>query len=737
MATEKSRLRYVMKNRLVKILHYICVLSILFFLSGCGLSKDANVITFDGLSDSYSSQVLVALNFDIDGSVIDGGNENIFLGKEGAYNFKKHLYDISRYTESYDEILSCNSLGVVESIKFDFEHQIYQAGYAYDTDGYIGFSFEEVNGRYEYELTKHDFTGNEVTKIKLDFLTSDQIRTGYSIASDVDGYWHVASTRRRDDIESYYVLAPNGDIIFSTEFDDSYVTRFILLPDGHIACDIRRPGDNNAPSDRRIGMFRVSDNEFLDILQVPSELASNAVNIFNNNKLVYATCDGVFVADFSLSNKTCIYSWDSNAIDFENAYAICMKDEELLILYETTNETVFQKLISTAEDVETIEITFAVADTDKRKYSEVVNNFNKNHPNCKIRLQDGYESSSLTTQLISGDGPVIVDTKITGFSDKRNLWLTLGSMYEEAGLDKEMSPAAIRLGSVDGEIYAVVTDCFIETAVTCRDDISFDYEGFINSVEDKTDIRSVAGTDFDKYSLAVFFFDHGIDNSYYVDKDENGYKVNENNILRVIDFVEKFSEDIDDSPEKGVKSGEDVCNGLYITKPEELLIYEMAYGDDAEFVGYPGKNGATNLLYSRSALAIRKSADDSEKDVAITFLKYLMSEEVQRKMSQSIGYGMSSRLDVLERQIDSIDKGQTVSLAVYGDVEIKDEVDNEHLKDIILSLSWESEPCSFAMDDYKNILSEEFDAYFSGAIAKEKVANNISNRLRIYIGERE
>ncbi len=747
---ERKKFQNGVKTKYTQKYLVILILTLALALSGCGKSDETSqsvsyqdvsieeTKSEEPLSDLYSSKFEVEMECVVPDSLteIAGGLEERYLGMNGAYYFKKHLIDGDDYSQSYDEILGCNSVGLVSSIIRDFEHQIMRAGYACDVDGYVGLAIEESEGKYLYNLAKYDSIGTQVGLIELPFLTSEEYKTGYEVASDIDGYWHIASRNMDNDREYYYVLSPDGELVFSTSSKGYYVPRFIVLPDGHIGCDIFVSQSINEPlTERKIGIYNSDTNEFNEI-SIPDALGTYAVNLTDGERIVYANYEGIVISDISLNNPVILYSWESNGIHFMNSEAVCLKDNEILVYYVTEERKhIYRKLTKATQELNVSEITLAVSAGDKRKYSEIVSDFNQANSTFRIVLKDDYDGNSLATQLIAGNGPVLLDTDLTGFEDKKNYFVPLKSIYDELGLTEYMSPAAVTLGSIDGEVYGVVTDCSIETAVTCRDDLSFDYESFIKSVESHSEIKTIASADYDEYSLAVWFLDHGIEDSYYIDKDENGYRVNEKNIINAIDFVEKYRPKADDNPENSVRAGEDACRAIYIAKPEELVIYKMVYGDNASFIGHPGKDGATNLLYSHSTLAVRASATKTEKDIAITFLKYLMSRDVQLKMSKHSDYGFSSRLDVLEQQINSIEKGQIVSLPYYGDIEIKEDVDKDYLRDMILSITENAVSSSLEMNDYKSILSEEFKAYFEGQISKEKVADNISHRVKIYLDE--
>ena len=88
------------------------------------------------------------------------------------------------------------------------------------------------------------------------------------------------------------------------------------------------------------------------------------------------------------------------------------------------------------------------------------------------------------TQLGGGDGPVLVDTELTGFESLAKLWQPLDGFMEETGLVKEMYPETLELGKIDGVTYGIVRNFSIETLlVPASGPSDWNYEVFLDALD--------------------------------------------------------------------------------------------------------------------------------------------------------------------------------------------------------------------------------------------------------------
>ena len=190
---------------------------------------------------------------------------------------------------------------------------------------------------------------------------------------------------------------------------------------------------------------------------------------------------------------------------------------------------------------------------------------------------------------------------------------------------------------------------------------------------------------------------------------------------------------------EGLREGEVLCNHFLIFKPKDLIFYRKIYGDDANIVGFPGKNGSKNLLKSSNILAIRKTASDQDKEVAIEFAKMLLSYDMQLKMTRDDNFNFSVRTDVLEEQINAVKTGERLSvfspLGSYQGFYVEN-LDNEKNGRELKELIEKSEPYYEDGDDFVNILEEELSEYFSGKITEDILIDRLNSRVGLYLKEK-
>lgn len=686
-----------------------------------------------------------------------------FLGTNRAFKFSLYYFP-DKKEDSYTELITVDSNESLSSLTWAYNDKetIVSSGHMVGASGFVTLALcrsENEEGNDQCLLQKREADGTVTETISLDCLDPTVLSYHYAsrtIIVDGNGYIHMAGVPLSYDRTDYYVLSSDGDMIVTKHFEKSSFMRFITLPDGQVACDSREAVGlaNEAGSgqyhhkvewmDTRTGEESVLFE--YDELDKEGKNRIRAVNIFDDDRLVYADSEGVYFSDYSFADSRQIYSWSDQAISVSDIYDVS-RDENgaISMLMNRGGSLYLHHLVPKPENVQEIELAVSWgADA----YSEAVMEFNKRHPEYRIVVRDDYDETALLTRLIAGDGPVLVDASLVSFAEHVTLWEPLGQIYEESGIRDSLNSAALKLASIDGEVYGIVSDFYIETLITGADETDWDYDRFLQCIEKSSGLRYIMDNEMAnsaKVLIAIDLFDNGIENSFYMDAESGELKFDTEEFRTLLSLIDKHGPgDRYGSGQslvpyvEGLKEGEVLCNLVFINSPRDLIFWRKTCGNYANIVGFPDNTGAKHRLVGAHVLAIRKTASDADKAIAAEFAKMLLSYEVQHKMTRSRNFHLSVRTDVLEEQIHSVKKGDWVTITHFGSENLGfylEEPNNEENGRVLKEILENSEV--FHDEGYKGILAEEFYSYFMGEITEDMLIEHLNNRVGLYLKEQK
>lgn len=686
-----------------------------------------------------------------------------FLGTNRAFKFSVYYFP-GKKEESYTELITVDSNESLNTMTWAYNDKetIVSSGHMVGTNGFVTLAVrcsENEEGKEQCFLQKREADGTVTETILLDGL--DPMVFSYNYASrtvivDDNGNIHMAGVPLVYNKTDYYVFSSDGVIIATKHFEKSSFMRFITLPNGQVACDSREStgSANEAGAGQYHHKVELMDTQTgeervlfeYDELDKEGKSRIQAVNVFDDDRLVYADSEGVYFSDYSFTDSRKIYSWRDQAISVSDICDVsCDENGTISILMNRGGNLYLHHLVPKPENVQEIELAVSWgADA----YSEAVMEFNKRHPEYRIVVRDDYDETALLTRLIAGDGPVLVDSSLVSFDEHVTLWEPLGQIYEESGIRDSLNSAALKLASIDGEVYGIVSDFVVETLITGADETDWDYDRFLQCMENSSGLRYIMDNEMAnsaKVLIAIDIFDNGVENSFYMDAESGKLKFDTEEFRTLLRLIDKYGpEDRYGSGQslvpyvKGLREGEVLCNLVFINSPRDLIFWRKTCGDYANIVGFPDNTGAKHRLVGAHVLAIRKTASDADKAIAAEFAKMLLSYEVQHKMTRSYNFHLSVRTDVLEEQIHSMKKGDrvTISSVNAGDLAFYlEEPDNEENGRVLKEILENSEV--FHDEGYKGILAEEFYSYFIGEITEDMLIDHLNNRVGLYLEEQK
>lgn len=714
----------------------ISLILLSFFLSGCTNRKIEQIdtehieelSTLDNSLDKYSSIVNKSIVIEPEENELESLPEMI-MGYNEVLFLNRNLFE--DYKLCNDEVIIVDSYGQENRLHFDGS-VFTKIGAALDFEGFWGMLTSKVEDEFVYSLSKYNLSGEVLETIELPFLNRTTFSSHFSFASDKEGLIHLVDYSLQDGKIIYYVLGKDGDLVNEFEINEERCFCFVPLSDGRVSFAVGTQSFTEEPEDYDIVSYN-SQKDCLDTLfTFSSQFGFWDFNIIDKDNLIYGGTEGIYICDREFNFKEELYLWENHDILVSMVDSVFMdKNGQISVLYENSSGYHYDVLVPTTEYREVQNIDFAVNKYNRSKYADAIHRFNESHPSIHIKMTNVEDTNLLFSQIAAGTGPVLIDADLVGFRENENLWEPIGDIFSDNNVSDELNNAAIKLGSINGKLYGIVTDFAIECLITKSPIINWTYSDFVSAVKESDCTIAVKG--YGAPYLATYLFDHGYENSFFV---KDGKVTFDSAEFSELMSLIKEKEDVE-ADENNSLLKQDFCDSLLLYNPVDLMKYRVNYGKDATIVGFPGRDGDVSLLHALSMVAVRRNASKEEKEIAIGFIQQLLSYESQSEMVKDISSGMSVRKDVLEEQIDGVTADKVeASLNVSGfifDEDIDKEANGQKLYDLIEN----SIPCSFDFDEYKNILYEEFSAYFSDGITLDMMIDHLTSRVGIYLREHE
>ena len=541
---------------------------------------------------------------------------------------------------------------------------------------------------------------------------------------------------------TYVIISPEGEVLFEKE-DVALISELRAFGGGRVAVEEK----GMETQELWLGEANLGTGTFSELPAFQDETIKKKmtelvylVTAIDEWRLLWCAKEGILSYDSTSKECKTIYQWSHHGIIPKRIYDLTVtKDGSIAMLYvdESEEDLIYLKLEPTKEKKELKSITFAVRGGNKERYEQAAAFFQKKYPEYVIYLKDDYDETSLLAQLGAGDGPVLVDTSLTGFEELEKLWQPLDGFLEQAGLMDEIIPETLELGKINGVTYGIVRDFQIQTLLISDSGPSnWDYEGYLKALESfdgaafsHRDLESAADWRF-------WYFDvlkNGYEDNYYFNPETGETIFEKAEFERVLKLSQKALRCLPAEEGKSLREGEVLCECGWV--PSIMAAFKLrrrleANGERA--IGYPTKDGARHRLDAISPIAIRSTATPEEKQIAYTFLKVYLSKEAM----ESANLFLPIRKDVLEDMFEEYQatvEGEKL-LGKYNPnsmPEIDWDKDVEFLYGLIRNgVAQRSLPTGL-----EQIFEEEFDDYLEGQIDGKALSDHMEKRVNLYLME--
>lgn len=687
------------------------------------------VVWQDNSKDLYSAtQMPVSLYFEKPKEALEGGASMATLGATNAAALKKHLFE--NIGLCWDEIVYVSSDGEKKSISIaqGIRNQAWAIGSVWGNEHYVVYITEadqNIPDGIRYVLCELDGNMQEIERTVLNYHS-----TGYvyplSLLKDKDNNVHMILSAGGENI--YCILSKTGEICQKIDLDKNTETSLIFTGNGEVAL---RKDKEIIKLDPQNGRETRLDN---------MENHGGCVTYWDEENILFADTKGVYLENILDGNKTALYLWQNHGIRIAEAVAVSRFDDEAIsVLIRDSKGYVLVNLKPTEGEVEVKNINFAVSSWNKNAYSTAIMDFNRKYPAYHINLVEyGQDNQKLLTEMIAGKGPVILDTGLVNLDEITDYLEPLDEVFCQMELDEEILPQVIEMGKVNGKLYGIVSNFYINTVITAMDNPrGWNYEEFIKCIDKNDSLTSIFnGNSLDDGIAFIFkYFIHGLSDNYLLDVDNTATKFDTEEFRKIIRWGKQYQGTRGDY--ENLMDGTMLCLDVAIRKPEDISGIRVLMGEDANYIGFPCNDGKGHYMSAKSMLAITNNATDEEKRIAHSFIKMMLSYEQQLEASESYEFNLSVRKDVLEEQIKNISVKDSVSIMYLPNFELKEEqLDYEKDRKILYDLLENSKPDSYLPDELSDILWEELMPYFDGEADEDKVITNLKGRVDLYIGEK-
>ena len=675
---------------------------------------------------------------------LEGGSSCIFVGEGGYVNYKNHIFNKDQDSWSGVNGVSAQGTEFSRKIVVDQERkgtQIHELGPVSGKNGYVACYYAFLMDGADREYAFYELDGNFQSMRQLKVKLKNNIIL-YSLMGDAEGNFHL-TYQKSSGKYVYAVLSREGEEIFSADVE--HTPRLCAYGKGEVALCDEQTSDSSA-MERRFYRANLNDGVLTELACSKDEAIRKKMGdyVFSAapvSETVIAWCDqmGIYYRDVQKNETWIAYRWTNHGIKplwiddltvLENGdVGLCFQDE---------NGRNYVLLQPTEEKEELASITMAVSPHYVQTYLNMAALFHKYYPKYVIEIKDDYDELSLMTQLGAGNGPVLIDTELTGFDNLQNLWQPLDGFLEQSGLTEELYPEALEFGKINGVTYGIVKDFRIETLLVPKSGPEdWDYEGFLKALENfkgaaLTYWAMEASADMRERYFDVF--KNSMDDSYYFDLETGSVVFGTPEFERALKLSEKARKCPPADDGKALQNGSALCEHVDVLAFSQVIRLRRRLQENGErAIGYPMSEGARHRLIARNPVAMRSTATEEEKLIGYTFLRFMLSEEALKTPEN--GY-LSVRKDVLEYQFHQYEE----SIILRKENGIYD-------PGFMPELEWD-EDMQFYLDVIKNgkvvkpfpasierVFDEEFDDYLSGRIDGKALAEHLKSRVTLYLEE--
>ncbi|MCR5500279.1 MAG: ABC transporter substrate-binding protein [Acetatifactor sp.] len=719
-----------------------------YFLSD---SYDGEIAWHDNSLDAYSAK----FNMSVKAQEMEGYKESTtgVIGQTSATFFRYYWGDedpnlVYQEIVTVDEEGKGNERQLVLPFDPQAQRQAFCMGEVWGSDHLMWTIYQKTEDeKWEYHFWETDENLKVIWDFYSDFLNEGEWEVTTNLIKDRNGNIHLMTLNQKSRKVAYYVTNEAGSLLATFPLEDRSDCWYSMIMgfEGEVFL-VKHLYDGKGTNSEDLVRKNWETGEEEVVIRRESIYGDigRFYRPWHSGKIIYVNNSGVFCCDETWGNQETLYLWTNHGITANSASVYPRQNGEIGVLYYEGDDERFVLLAPTTEEVEIKQITLAVAPHRVMRYSAAVTNFNKKYPAYHIELKSDYDETRLLTELVSGGGPVLIDSCLTGFENQQKLWEPLDGMLEATGLKDELIGKALELGKINGVTYGIPSDFSIRSVVILDPDIKseqWNYEYFLKAAE-KKGIKAVfppVQGNIGGRSLLFSYLMHGMEDNYLLDAGNKKSPVNTSNLERALGLADSRCVDEGYGLDwaKAFQEGEVLCVPVGIRDVSGITHVREHYGDHLNWIGYPTKDGGRHFLEASYPTCIRTTATAEEKRIAYTFLREMLSYDGQKNMALfDYNFGISVRKDVFEEQIRRSTESVLEQAGWAGEEGLEKlrkelEADESFYRELVN----EAKPAALLPVELENIMWDEFTEYFSGTITRDMLKDHLRSRVKLFLDE--
>lgn len=392
---------------------------------------------------------------------------------------------------------------------------------------------------------------------------------------------------------------------------------------------------------------------------------------------------------------------------------------------------------------------------------EAIVNFNRTNPDYRIEIKE-YGKDNLETgmeqmngDIASGNCPDIMALPI-GFSmdlytgkgilEDLNPYLEKDSSVTRGDLQENILGTFEKEGKLYGMPISYIIYSIMGKTTLLGEQTSWNLDEMIAFAKRSGDGASVFANASQSGVLSLCveankeILINGVDQ-------EKGF--NREVFAKILEFSKGFTPDekyvADDMSALAGKIGEDQVQLMEtaVTNVANYQLYNAIFGEPVTYAGYPTENGNGSLAGSLALIAISSRCPD--KEAAWQFISSMLTKEFQENPNLLMGLpirksGLEKKFTEAMKATYTTDENGNQKEEPKGSINVGSstieiyaatEEEIQSLRDLIGRVNKMQQSDNQAFD----IISEEAQAYFTGAKSADEVADVVENRLRLYRNE--
>jgi len=639
----------------------LCAVLILLPITGCNNDKNDDIPEFVIVPEIIDPDIL--------GNIVclDYRNDTIFLASRYTLDKETQTYTTGIYTMSIDDPKANELPGYVPQFPAaDAMGGTHISAIYADDDGNIWLSETVYFSRFDLP---DDFDGDEWDKLEYleEIGSHNKLKkldaSGTEILS-IDLIPFIGDYRGADDIEidnegNIYLFYDNYDNagihIFSNTGAESFMLNvsgrnfsFVRLPDGSVAVAGEFDTGNSAASLKKINTISKGFEENIKLPNGTSRVHTG------NGSIDLLINDGTALYGFKIDSgdKDEILNWkDSKHVSSDQRYIRMLSDGRILCgdykidtkthLYNIELAILERTPVSEAEPVEITKLTLATFMPPPGLRSAVME-FNKTNTKYQIELIDYNDFSTnenwraglirLSTEIITGNAPDIIDVTYLPLRQYISAGL-LEDLYQFIDNDPKLDRSsfmdgALRALEVDGGLYRIYPTFYINTLVglssTLGPEMGWDIKEFLEVIAANPE----ATVPFSNQAYKTYLTVKTVELSLYdyVDWNSGTVHFDSEEFLMLLEFIKTLPDDPPGSEPSRIESGEQIMATIETFSTFfEMQKYQIVFGGDLVFKGFPTENKNGNSIKLHSTLAITSLS--SNKEGAWEFIRMLLTDD--------------------------------------------------------------------------------------------------------------